>query len=259
MSEFSCVISSFSGGEREREGEIDPSSFFFEVATMGKIIAVTFMLLLSCSSSVFSAAVSDTWESNRLFNVMADANTSNILECVHMKDIDSCTKIDIDFEAMMQSDDIIMAEDDFIFKRKYSTEDENGQSQSFSYEGANFSYAVLTYSEAPGYPDLNGRIHYTKDGASYMIDNCGENCHVLIKLGKGLMEIKEPIESPVAPGVSALSAEELDPVVSRNASNNLNFVDLNNLSVDTGCLGSGAAGNKKYSHCLYLCLLYTSI
>lgn len=179
---------------------------------MGKLIVTIVMLLLSVTT-VFSAAVSDT--PSRLFNVMADANTSNILECVHMEDIDSCIKIDIDFEAMMQSDDIIMAEDGFVFKRKFSTEDEIGQSQSFSYDGANFSYAVLTYTEAVGYPDLNGRIHYTRDGASYMIDNCGENCHVLIKLGEGLLDIKEPMESPVVPNDRALSVEDPDPVVSR--------------------------------------------
>ena len=199
---------------------------------MCSVIAIAATLLLCGNSPVFSAVVSDV--PSRLFNVMADADTSDILECVHMEDIDSCIKIDVDFEAMMQSDDIIMAEDGFLFNRKYSTEDENGQSQSFSYEGANFSYAVLTYTEAPGYPDLNGRIHYTKDGASYMIDNCGESCHVLIKLGEGLMDIKEPMESPVVPDDRALPREDLDPVVSRFKLNNDTFyINLHNFSVDT--------------------------
>ena len=184
---------------------------------MSKVNIALVILLLSITTSEFSAVVSDTH--TKLFDVIADANTSDILECVHMEGIDSCIKIDIDFEAMLQLDDVILAKDGFSFKRKFSTED--GQSQSFSYEGANFSYAVLTYTEAPGYPDLNGRIHYTEDGASYMIDNCGEDCHVLIKLGEGLMDIKEPMESPVVPEVRALSVEELDPVVSNTEYNRI--------------------------------------
>ena len=116
---------------------------------------------------------------------------------------------------MIQSHYMIMVEDDFVFKRKYNTQDEVGQSQSFSYEGDNFSYATLTYTEAPGYPDLNGRIHYTEDGSSYMIDNCGEDCHVLIKLDEGLMDGKEPMESPVVPISKALSTKDFNPVVSR--------------------------------------------
>ena len=190
------------------------SSFFYcsEDPTMCKVILGSFLLILFGTSSVLSAVVSDT--QGRLFKVIANADTSSILECVHMEDIDSCIKIDLNFDAMMQSDDMIMVEDDFVFKRKYSTQDEVGQSQSFSYEGANFSYAILTYTEAPGYPDLNGRIHYTKDGSSYMIDNCGEDCHVLIKLGEGLMDVKEPMESPVVPISRTLSAKDFDPVVS---------------------------------------------
>ena len=47
-----------------------------------------------------------------------------------------------------------------------------------------------------------------------MIDNCGKNCHVLIKLGKTLMNVKEEMEPPLAPGVKASSRKELDAVVS---------------------------------------------
>ena len=114
---------------------------------MCKVIFGSILLILSATSSVLSAVVSDT--QGRLFKVIANADTSSILECVHMEDIDSCIKININFDAMMQSDDMIMVEDDLVFERKYSTQDEVGQSQSFSYEGANFSYAILTYTEAP--------------------------------------------------------------------------------------------------------------
>ena len=147
----------------------------------------------------------------KLFKLLPQDSTDGIRECAHMKeDIDSCIKIDIDFGVLKQSDEVVMAEDGFVFKRK--TLDESGKSQSFSYEGEDFSFAVLTYTTTSGYPHLNGRIHYTQNGVSYMIDNCGKNCHVLIKLGKTLMNVKEEMEPPLAPGAKAHSREGLDAV-----------------------------------------------
>ena len=183
--------------------------------------AVTWVAVLCGNSQAYSKAV--TGGPIYLFKLLPKESTADVRECAHMEeeeDIDSCIKIDINFGVMKQSEEIIMAEDGFVFKRKAYDENESGKSQSFSYEGDDFSFAVLTYTSASGYPDLNGRIHYTKDGASYMIDNCGENCHVLIKLGKVLMDIKEEMEPPLAPGARALSIEELDPVVSRNVDEN---------------------------------------
>ena len=177
---------------------------------------VTLVALLCGNSQVYSEIM--TGGPTHLFKLLPQDSTVDIRECAHMedKDIDSCVKIDIDFGVLQQSEEIIMAEGGFVFKRKNYDKNESGKSQSFSYEGDDFSFAVLTYTSTSGYPDLNGRIHYTQDGASYMIDNCGENCHVLIKLGKVLMDIKEEMEPPLAPGARALSMEELDPVVSRN-------------------------------------------
>ena len=176
--------------------------------------AVILIALLCGNGQVSSDAV--TGGPTHLFKLLPQDSTDGIRECANKEDIDSCIKIDIDFGALKQSDEIIMAEDGFVFKRKNFDGNERGNSQSFSYEGDDFSFAVLTYTSASGYPDLNGRIHYIQDGASYMIDNCGENCHVLIKLGTSLMKIKEEMEPPLAPSARALSVEELDPEVSRN-------------------------------------------
>ena len=179
---------------------------------MTQVIISVIILLFCGSNPVNSAVMTDT--PRHLFEVLNDANTSDIIECVHMEDIDSCIKIDFNFEAMEQSLELIMAEDGFVFKRKDNTTDENGESRSYSYEGDDFSFAVLTYTEAAGYPDLNGRIHYTKSRSSFMIDNCGQNCHILIKLGEALMDVKEPAELPMPPASRVISGEKLDPVVS---------------------------------------------
>merc|ERR1719367_1686395 len=161
--------------------------------------------------------ISATDVPSRLFRVLPDANTSSILECAHMEDIDSCEKIDIDFEAMSHASEVMLTEDGIVFKRSaFEVAPSHGEGHVFSFEGPDFSFAVLTYTEEPGYPDINGRFYYTKDDSSYMIDNCGEDCHVLIKLGEGLMDVKEPMESPVVPISRTLSAKDFDPV-SRDA------------------------------------------
>ena len=172
---------------------------------------VTVCALLYGNNQVRSETVTDG--PTHLFRLLPQDSTDGIRECANAKeDIDSCIRIEIDFGALKKSDEIVLAKDGFVFKCK--SYDESGRSQSFSYEADDFSFAVLTYTAASGYHDLNGRIHYTQDGASYMIDNCGKDCHVLIKLGKILMDIKEEMEPPLAPVASALSRKGLDPVVS---------------------------------------------
>ena len=183
-----------------------------EVSIMTQV-NISLIILFFCGSILVQSAVM-TDPPRHLFEVLADANTSDIIECVHMEDIDSCIKIDINFEVMEGSLELIMAEDGFVFKRKDNTTDENGESRSFSYESDDLSFAVLTYTEDYGYPDLNGRIHYTKSGSSFMIDNCGENCHILIKLGEALMDVKEPAELPMPSATRVSSMEGLDPAVS---------------------------------------------
>jgi hypothetical protein len=54
------------------------------------------------------------------------------------------------------------------------------------------SYAILTTSKERGYQDMAGRIQDIGGRGMYAIENCGEGCHVLIKLGKELLEFKEP-------------------------------------------------------------------
>ena len=41
--------------------------------------------------------------------------------------------------------------------------------------------ALFLYTESSGYPEIDGS--FTVEESKYIIDNCGEGCHVLIKLG----------------------------------------------------------------------------
>ena len=178
-----------------------------------KKLVSTFMALLNFGL-VMGAASNDTAPRN-LFTVLPDANTSTILECANMQGIDSCLKVEINFDAMRHAAEVIMAEEHgIIFERAEDSDSlsSDGEGTVFSFKGEDFSYAVLTYTEAPGYPDLNGRIHYTKDAASFMVDNCGKDCHVLIKLGESLMTFKEPDEVPKPPENRAFG--QLDAEVS---------------------------------------------
>ena len=170
------------------------------------------LLSLAVVSLLHFGLVSATDVPSRLFQVLPDADTSSILECAFMKDKESCEKIDIDFDVMRNASEVVLAIDGIVFNRSaFDVPPSRDGDQVFSFEGPDFSDAVLTYSEEPGYPDLNGRFHYTKEGSSYMIDNCGSDCHVLIKKVKS--EFKEPEEE--IPRSRALLDEELSPKVRR--------------------------------------------
>ena len=113
-----------------------------------------------------------------LFTLLPGESTQGIGECEKMEDIDSCTKIDIDF-------DLLKAEEDFefdgvTFKHSYTNGDE-GSIQTYSYETDNYGSAVILYSEANGHSEVDGDFIF--EGSVYRIDGCGEDCHLLVKLG----------------------------------------------------------------------------
>ena len=124
-----------------------------------KKLVPTLMALLNFRLAM-GAATNDTTPT-KLFTVLPDANTSAILECANMKGIDSCLKVEINFDAMRHDAEVIMVEGHgIVFERAEDSDSlsSDGEGTVFSFRGDDFSYAVLTYTEAPGYPDLNGRI-----------------------------------------------------------------------------------------------------
>ena len=55
--------------------------------------------------------------------------------------------------------------------------------------------ALFLYTDSHRYPEIDGSL--TEEESKYIIDNCGENCHVLIKLGaKRLKSQPEPVLEP---------------------------------------------------------------
>ena len=94
--------------------------------------------------------------------------------------------MEINFDALKHAAEVIMAEGHGIILRRVEDSDglsSDGEGRVISFRGEDSSYAIFFYTEKPGYPDLNGNIQYTKSGASFMVNNCGKDCHVLIKLG----------------------------------------------------------------------------
>ena len=53
------------------------------------------------------------------------------------------------------------------------------------------SSAQLTYTDKFGYPDLNGYIHLMGRG-HFEIDNCGEGCHLLLKINETMAALRDP-------------------------------------------------------------------
>ena len=126
-----------------------------------------------------------------LFTLLPDASTEWVAECENMEDIDSCTKIDVDFDLLKSEGDFVM--DGVEFKHSYT------DGKTYSYETDNYGSAVLLYSEDNGYPEVDGDI--ISEGEVYRIDGCGDDCHVLVKLGWDSLQ-SLPDDEPVAPVIT---------------------------------------------------------
>ena len=136
------------------------------------------------------------WRRMRLFTYDANSN-SNINECKRMSDIDSCRRIKINFRRLKAEKAITLVDQNIVYKHLY-TQPNRDVTATFSYETNGFDSAVFVASrDKSGYPKLDGS--FTAGGSKYLIDNCRENCHVLIKLGSKRLHPKpDPvIDKPV--------------------------------------------------------------
>ncbi len=50
---------------------------------------------------------------------------------------------------------------------------------------------MLTFTDEDGYPEIDGYLSYP-DGVAFTINNCGEDCHVLIQLAPSKDGVVEP-------------------------------------------------------------------
>ena len=127
-----------------------------------------------------------------------------------MTDIDSCVRIDVNFDRLKANSDLTLVDDDIVFRHSY-TEVNDDVTATFSYETDDFDSALFLYTDLSGYPEIDGS--FTVEGSKYIIDNCKENCHVLIKFGTKRLppqpepEIDQALGKFVASGAEVRSRE----------------------------------------------------
>ena len=143
-----------------------------------------------------------TAHADELFTLLPDASTQGIAECERMTDIEFCTETEIDFEVLNEKSDFLM--EGVVFHHSYSRHNQDSTT-TYSYETDNLGSAVFLYSEANGYPEVDGSLLF--DGSGYRIDNCGAECHVLVKFGWNMLN-PEPEEELFGP---VIDEQELDP------------------------------------------------
>ena len=123
---------------------------------------------------------------------MRKVSTKGITECDNMSDIDSCIKIHVKFEAMKGDLDLAQGEDEIVYTHTYTEKNDDG-TVTYSYESDDMDSALFLYTEDSGYQEIDGS--FTEGESKYIIDNCGKDCHVLMKLSaKRLNPPPEPIK-----------------------------------------------------------------
>ena len=150
-------------------------------------------------------------ENSHLFDLKPEASTEGISECDNMSDIDSCDRIDVNFDVLEEELDLTLMDDEVVFKHSYTAENDDG-TVTYSYQSDDMDSALFLYSESSGYPELDGS--FTVEQSKYIIDNCMEDCHVLIKLGANRLNSQpepEPKPSLVGKlmGLSGFGVKEL--------------------------------------------------
>ena len=128
----------------------------------------------------------------KLFTLMPKVSTKGITECENMSDIDTCIRIDVKFGAMEGDLDLAQGENEIIFRHSYTEKNDDG-TVTYSYESDDMDSALFLYTEVSGYQEIDGS--FTEGESKYIIDNCGKDCHVLMKLSaKRLNPPPEPIK-----------------------------------------------------------------
>jgi hypothetical protein len=82
----------------------------------------------------------------------------------------------------------------------------------YHFQADDYSYAILTLSDDFGYPEIKGIFVYmTEEGSiHYDINNCGKDCHVLVKFASRYQDFIEPDEEEA---LAPRSEEDMDAEV----------------------------------------------
>ena len=125
-----------------------------------------------------------------------------------MTDIDSCIKIKMNFATLMKKSDLALVDDDIVYKHSY-TEINEDFTTTFSYETKDLDTAVFLYTDLSGYPEIYGS--FMVKGSKYLINNCKEDCHVLIKMGAKMLHPQPEPEIESGLGKMRVSESEVRP------------------------------------------------
>ena len=88
----------------------------------------------------------------------------------------------MNFAALDGVSDIILEGVEF---RPSYTMDNQDSTKTYSYDADDFGSALFLYTEEDGYPEIDGNFLF--DGSEYRIENCGEGCHLLVKLSEQMV------------------------------------------------------------------------
>ena len=117
-----------------------------------------------------------------------DDSTEGIAEC-EMEGIDSCTKIDFNFDLLKGEGDFAVNGETFMHSYTHG--------KTYGYQTDNYGSAVFVYSEANGHPEVEGDLIF--EGNIWRIDGCGEECQILVKLGWDTIQSMPDEEHMAAP------------------------------------------------------------
>ena len=178
-----------------------------------------------------------------------DESTQGISEC-EMDDIDSCTRVDFNF-------DLLKAEDDFVLDGETFTHSYTND-QTYGYQTDDYGSAVFVYSNITGHQEVEGVLIF--EGKIWRIDGCGEDCQILVKMGENTLQSLTDSE-PMAPVIEShefdqgMPSEREEVTVSRTKPYTSNFYTMQLLNIscspDLYTLHWQGYGEAICRHCLH--------
>ena len=108
-------------------------------------------------------------------------NTSSIPDCANPRFL-SCEMATVDFEALLSGEDLDIF-GDHVMMRVNEMDSFFGDMKNYIYKDeSGLNSAIFTYDHSDGFDALEGVIEFDGEIHAYVIENCGEDCHVLIQV-----------------------------------------------------------------------------
>ena len=143
---------------------------------------------LNKTQSEFSIYVLAT-NPKELYSLDPSVSTDDIRECQEI-DNESCIKINVDFDVLKSESDIRLEGN--VFNHSYTTLNEDN-STTYAYAD-DLDSALFLYTKKYGYSEIDG--YFLTQGSEYLVNNCGDECHILLKLSEKLAHPSDLMKSP---------------------------------------------------------------